>query len=772
MADTESPLKSSERLGIEPGTTRRAFLQAVAVTAATTSLLRGSGTSVHGQADSQVPWYRKTFRWGQTNINELDPTRYDIAWWRRHWKATSTQGLVINAGGIVAYYPSKLPYHYRAQYLANRDLYGELVRAAHEDGLVVLARMDSNRAHEDFYQAHPDWFAVDVEGQPYKAGELYISCIDGPYYDRYLPQVLGEIIAWERPEGFTDNSWSGLGRNQICHCEYSRERFREATGLDLPSKKDWDDDAYRQWIEWSYARRVQVWELNNQTTKKAGGSDCLWLGMLGGDLISQGQSFRDIRKICQISEMVMLDDQSRSIDIGFHENAEIGKRLHGLLGWDKIIPESMATYQRSPTFRKASAPAPEARLWMYSGFAGGIQPWWHHVGAYQWDRRQFQTEVPVYQWYAKHQEFLVNRQPVATVGVVYSQRNADFYGRDQAREQVARPYYGMIQALVQRRIPYIPIHIDDVDQYGSALSVLVLPNLAALTELQCQAIRRFVERGGNLLATGETSLYDEWGKKKSEFSLADLFKVRFSGNYHGSTGRAESWENIDHSYLRLLPAVGRDVYGPAAGTEPEISPTRHPVLKGFEDTDIIAFGGLVPEVRPEDGALVPATLIPTFPAYPPETSWMREPETSIPAVVLSQTERSRIAYVPSDLDRRLNRDNLPDHARFLGNLLEWAAQGSVPLKVEGKGLIDCNLYRQDRKLILHLVNLNNGTWRSPVHELIPIGPLNVEVKSPEPVGEGQVRCLVSGVSLQTSLREGWLRFQIDLLRDHEVVVIG
>ncbi|HUV14696.1 MAG TPA: Tat pathway signal protein, partial [Acidobacteriota bacterium] len=212
--------------------------------------------------------------------------------------------------------------------------------------------------------------------------------------------------------------------------------------------------------------------------------------------------------------------------------------------------------------------------------------------------------------------------------------------------------------------------------------------------------------------------------------------------------------------------------GPSAGKEPEISPARHPILKGFEDTDIIAFGGLVPEVRPEDGVLVPATFIPTFPAYPPETSWMREPHTSIPAVVLSQTERSRIAYLPSDLDRRLNRDNLPDHARFLGNLLEWVAQGSVPLKVEGKGLIDCNLYRQERKLILHLVNLNNGTWRSPVHELIPIGPLKIEVKIPEGVDGGEVRCLVSGAAQQAARSEGWLRFQIDSLRDHEVIVFG
>jgi len=32
----------------------------------------------------------------------------------------------------------------------------------------VLARMDSNRVHEDFYRAHPDWFARDANGEPYR----------------------------------------------------------------------------------------------------------------------------------------------------------------------------------------------------------------------------------------------------------------------------------------------------------------------------------------------------------------------------------------------------------------------------------------------------------------------------------------------------------------------------------------------------------------------------------------------------------------------------
>ncbi|HOK46059.1 MAG TPA: Tat pathway signal protein, partial [Bryobacteraceae bacterium] len=120
--------------------TRREFLAQTLAAAAAPAQKPASGT----------PWYRRCYRWGQTNITERDPTRYDIAWWREYWKRTRVQGVIINAGGIVAYYPSKFPLHYRAQFLGGRDLYGELVKAAHDDGLAVLARMDSNRASEEF----------------------------------------------------------------------------------------------------------------------------------------------------------------------------------------------------------------------------------------------------------------------------------------------------------------------------------------------------------------------------------------------------------------------------------------------------------------------------------------------------------------------------------------------------------------------------------------------------------------------------------------------
>src|SRR5947209_2885098 len=70
---------------------RRTFLKQTAA-ATLAGLSVSSGRAEHGSskmvAANALPWYRRTLRWGQTNITEIDPAAYDIAWWRQHWKRT------------------------------------------------------------------------------------------------------------------------------------------------------------------------------------------------------------------------------------------------------------------------------------------------------------------------------------------------------------------------------------------------------------------------------------------------------------------------------------------------------------------------------------------------------------------------------------------------------------------------------------------------------------------------------------------------------------
>jgi hypothetical protein len=741
--------------------TRRHFLvTSVALTASAAAGHAAAAAPTAADSSTTTPWHQRTLRWGQTNLTEVDPGRIDIDFWRAHWKRTRIQGVVINAGGIAAFYPTKIPFHHRASGLGGRDLFGELTRAARADGLAVFARMDSNRAHEDFYRAHRDWFAHDAQGKPYVVTGLYVACVNGPYYRDHLPAVLREIVTGYRPDGVTDNNWNGPQRHQPCFCANCEKSFRARTGAPLPARVDWDNPIFREWILWNYARRLEIWDEFNRITRAAGGPDCLWVGMMSGSLNYQSKVFRDDREVFRRTELIMLDHQRRFDDEGFAHNAETGLRLRSVGGWDKLIPESMAMYHLGEhNFRLATKPTAEARLWVQSGFAGGIQPWWHHLGAVQEDRRMFATAEPLWRWHETHERYLVGRTPIATVGMLWSQRNMDFFGRDDAGDLVDDPWNGLAQAFVRARIPAVPVHVDDVERVTRelGLKLLVLPNLAGMSDSQVEAIRRFLRAGGGLLATGMTSLCDEAGRVRADFALGDLFgaSVPRGHSWRDPATRAARARDWSQTYLRL----------------PRDSAQRHESLRGFAEADILAFGGTL---EPLDLALpgnAVLSFVPALPLSPPEDVWMRQPTTDIPGLVCSGHGAARVAYLPADIDRRFARDQLPDHGDLLAALARWCLHGDVPIGLDAPGLIDCRPWRtRSGEVVVHLLNLNNAnTWRTPVDELVPTGPLRLRVRAQ---GLTQARLLVGEGRLSVRRRGDWCEVEIPRILDHEVVVFA
>src|SRR5436190_23123082 len=86
----------------------------------------------------------------------------------------------------------------------------------------------------------------------------------------------------------------------------------------------------------------------------------------------------------------------------------------------------------------------------------------------------------------------------------------------RAARRVTDSQNGYYQALVEARIPFEMV--DDRLMTPDRLipfRVLVLADVAALSDRQCQQIRDFVKTGGRIVATGETSLYDELGQRRA-----------------------------------------------------------------------------------------------------------------------------------------------------------------------------------------------------------------------------------------------------------------
>jgi hypothetical protein len=759
-------------------TNRREFMMLGTAAVAATTL-----ASTWSQAAARAePWYSRVRRWGQINITENDAGNMDVGFWRKYWRETEVQGMILNAGGAVAFYPTKIPYHRVPASMGNRDLLGELAQACKEDGVVLCARLSYGYVNADVFKAHPDWFCVDAQGNRTRQ-----ACMNGGYIYEYTPLIVKEIVANYKPAGFSLSAW-GANYN-LCYCDVCKKLFKEKAGHDLPAAKNWDHPVYRDWVVWNDGQVLALWDFHNSVSKAAGGPDCIWVGQSGGTVIA-----RSMKGILARTPMIMHDHQVRNDESGFQQNSEAGKLTHGLLGWDKVVTECQATF--AP--RLGSKPAPEAQMWMYEGMAGSITPWWHTIGAYSEDKRRFATAVPVFNWHKANEEYLYNRTPVATVGVVWSEDNNIFYGRDDTPEKVLLPWRGMINALVRARIPYITVYADQIDRDAAQLSTLVLPNVAALTDAQIASVKRFVDNGGGLLATGESSLYDKFGDRRPDYALADLFGTHWmdggktdspapllgSSELKGALAAlgltmadvAATGVTANQTYLRLTPELRRNVAGPHNDTEPMVPPdaVRHPVLKGFDGTDLIFFGGTSDLFKTDAGVQVLMTYIPPSPVLPPENDWMRVPKTDTPALIVNtRPGGGRVAFLPADVDRQYARLNYPDHGNLLANLVRWTAKDNIPLTVQGPGLLDCNLYQQSGRMVLHVANLvSAATWRAPLDEFIAIGPVTVRVKLTSGVSGLRAKLLVSGEKAPVTVKDGWAEVKIPSISSHEVVVIA
>ena len=239
---------------------------------------------------------------------------------------------------------------------------------------------------------------------------------------------------------------------------------------------------------------------------------------------------------------------------------------------------------------------------------------------------------------------------------------------------------------------------------------LILPNVAALSDLQCRQLREFVQGGGGLIATCETSLYDEWGVKRKDFGLSDLFGVSFKGDIKAP---------MQNSYLRLEtdPSTGK----------------RHPLLAGLEDASRIINGvrrleveATVPFQNP------PLTLIPSYPDLPMEKVYPRVLKTDVPQVYLREPGGGRVVYFPWDIDRTFWEVLCVDHFKLLRNAVQWATNEDPLVTVTGPGVLDVTFWRQKNSLTIHLVNLTNPMMmKGPAREILPIGEQKVRVRLPE-----------------------------------------
>jgi hypothetical protein len=365
--------------------------------------------------------------------------------------------------------------------------------------------------------------------------------------------------------------------------------------------------------------------------------------------------------------------------------------------------------------------------------------------------RWFPVFEEVFKWHHANEQYFRNEKPLARVGLVYSQQTAQFYGGPDAAAKVEEHELGFYQALVEARIPFEMVHDGLLDHdHVSQFRTLILPNIAALSDAQCAQIREFVERGGSIIATYETSLYDEWGVQRKDFGLAPLFGASYAGSVEGP---------MLNSYLDLKkdPATGQ----------------YHPLLAGFEDAGRIINGIRKVHVTPlDEKAFSPLQVVPTYPDLPMEECFPPAKKTHEPGVFVRQEGQGRVLYFPWDIDRTFWEVLNFDHARLLRNAVLWATDEPAPLSVEGRGILDVSVWEQKQSMTVHLVNLTNPMMmKGPLREVIPLSSQKVSVRIPEGRRVVKARLLVAGNDVHYGEEHGVITIEVPTIDVHEVVAL-
>jgi hypothetical protein len=700
--------------------------------------LFGKHAFLPGSLTVDDPWFDKPMRWAQLVLVENDPGNFDPDFWLDYFKKIHADAACLSAGGIVAYYPTDVPYHHRSAWLGTSDPFGYLVNGCRDLGMVVIARTDPHAAWEDMAQAHPDYLAVTREGakrQHWANPDLWVTCALGPYNFEFMTEVHREIMARYAIDGIFSNRWAGHG---LCYCRHCQANFRDFSGDDLPQNTQRDNPVYQRYTDWRIQRLRDLWKLWDDTIRAEKSSS---------RFIPNG--FPDRVVTGAHSDIFFTDHQARSGNIPPWSNGKRAKELRATMGMKPLGGIFSVGLEEVHRWKDSVQHEAELRTWVLEGTANNMRPWFAKFSGVLYDQRWLPIVQRLYEWHYQNEPYLRNTASLANVAMLYSEQTERYYGGKPWQEHFGDHENGMYHTLIEARIPFDMLNDRLMEPaYLQPYKLIMLPNIAALSDRQCNQIRDYVANGGSLIATFETSLYDEEGEIRKDFGLADLFGVSYTGKVEGP---------MRNSYLEL---------------QKEEDGSYHPVLAGLENTTRIINGVWRVEVEAKTQFPALLTLIPTYPDLPMEHVYPRQVNTGIREIYLRQVGKGRVAYLPWDIDRSCWQFMNVDHARLLQNTIRWALGEPPPVVVEGPGVLDVTIWRQEQSMTVHLVNFTNPMMlKGPFRELLPVGRQELRIRIPENREIRKVQMLVSRKSPDYQIKGHTLELSIDQILDHEVVAI-
>ena len=384
-------------------------------------------------------------------------------------------------------------------------------------------------------------------------------------------------------------------------------------------------------------------------------------------------------------------------------------------------------------------------MWLDETVGSGMVPWYHFIGGEEGlgaDRRWQQPGRDYYNWLAKHDQHFVNKATVADIAVVMGQSTQRFYRHAELGDPMMH-INGIYMALLEGRFLFDFLHEQDLttDKLKKYKTV-ALPNIALLSDAECAALKSFAEQGGSIMASFETSLYDEKNERRKDFGIADILGIHVAGERRTRVGNA------------FMGRIER----------------KHPILDGFDNTDWLPGAQWLQPTAPVENPVM--TVIPPYVNYPPELAYPPVQKTDMPDLVAKENGQSRLVYFAGDIERTMWQSGNTDLSKLLQNAVRWVSKGESPVKIAGKGFVETFAWETQAGFAVHVLNYTNpGAFKGWIREYYPIGEQRVSMAIPTGRRVSRVELLRGGKDVPFRMVNGRIEFTIPSVADYEVAAL-
>ena len=636
----------------------------------------------------RAKWYQGSYRrnlvdmhieaWDESFLSKLDPKVYV-----EMLKTANVQSAMVYANSHIGYcyWPTKSGEMHRG--LRGKDIFGQITSLCRKEGMDVIAYYTlifNNWA----YDHDPSWRILYNGGTPSRdippLGRYGVVCPNNAGYRAFIEAQVTELLTAYALEGifFDMTFWPG-----VCYCAACKDRYAREVGGEMPPVIDWQDPKWVAFQEKREEWRVDFAAFATGTAKRLRPEITVehnsapltqpWfvgttLGLrdyndyIGGDLYG---GFAEQSFICKLYRSI---SRGRPFEFmtsrcypGLRDHTTLKSRemleIHTFLAMahngafffidaiDPVGTQNRRVYERmGEIFRRSQA---------YEPYLGG----------------EMCQDIGVYFSLDAKMNFEDNGQPANLGGWNMPHFNAAL---------------GATKTLREKHIPFGVISRNNLED-TSGYRVMVLPNVLMLSEEEAAVLRRFVEHGGALYASGQTDLTH----------LGDLFGIKTEGltaetvTYIAPTPQGKGLlPDVDPAYpLSIIgPTTSLDGSEPGGG----VGSGRQVKARAANAADVMATLTL-PYTDPADTRKM-ASIHSNPPGIP----------TDLASVVYRRYGKGRVLWVAAPIE---TAEQEP-HKSVFAHIVRTLVDGPLSFEVDASLAVEMTLFHQPdkKRYLISLIN--------------------------------------------------------------------